>query len=120
MGLRSVAGAFELAGFASTAGYPVCRPKFIVTDVQFSGMIPPTFERKWTATVILDASRCASNAAGHFDLRISRLKETGYELDFRVPFIWRGPSVKIGVDFWADEAVERYWIDNVTPCECAD
>jgi hypothetical protein len=22
--------------------------------------------------------------------------------------------VKIGVDFWVDEAIERYWIENVT------
>jgi hypothetical protein len=59
-------------------------------------------------------------ASGYFDLGISRLKETGYELDFREPFIWLAPSVKIGVEFWADETVERYWIENVTPCKCAD
>ena len=69
--------ALGLAGVASTAGYPVCRPKLIGTDVQFSEMIPPTFERRWTATVMVDVSRCASNASGNFDLGISRLKETG-------------------------------------------
>ena len=41
------ASALGLAGVASTADYPVCRPMLIVTDVQFSEMIPPTFERKW-------------------------------------------------------------------------
>jgi hypothetical protein len=41
------AGALGLAGVASTAGYPVYRPKLIITDVQFSEMIPLTFERKW-------------------------------------------------------------------------
>jgi hypothetical protein len=44
----------------------------------------------------------------------SRLKETGYEIDFREQFIWLAPSVKIGVEFWADEAVEQYWIENVS------
>jgi hypothetical protein len=39
-------------------------------------MIPPTPERKWTATVMVDASRCAANASGYFDLGITRLKET--------------------------------------------
>jgi len=29
------------------------------------------------------------------------------------------PTVKVAVDFWADEAVGRYWIDNITPCQCA-
>jgi hypothetical protein len=27
--------------------------------------------------------------------------------------------VKVGVDFWADEAVEHYWIDSVQACPCA-
>jgi hypothetical protein len=45
---------------------------------------------------------------------------TGYELNFRERFIWLALSVKIGMDFWADEAVERYWIENVTSCKCAD
>ncbi len=115
-----VASTMGLASVVPVTGHPVCRPKLTVTDVQFSEMIPPTLERKWTATVMVDASRCAPNASGYFDLGISRLKETGYELNFREQFIWLAPSVKIGVDFWADEAVEEYWIENVTPCKCAD
>jgi len=115
-----VAGALGLASVTPSAGHPVCRPKLTVTDVNFSEMIPPTLERKWTATVIVDASRCAANASGYFDLGITRLKETGYEIDFREQFVWLAPSVRIGVDFWADEAVERYWIESVTPCACAD
>jgi hypothetical protein len=114
-----VAGA-TLACVGQAAAQAVCRPKLTITDVQFSDMIPPTLERKWTATVMVDASRCAANASGYFDLGISRLKEAGPEIDFRNRFIWLAPSVKIGVDFWADEAVERYWIDNTTPCICAE
>jgi hypothetical protein len=113
-----VASTLGLATVAPVASHPSCRPKLTVTDVQFSEMIPPTFERKWTATVMVDASRCAPNASGYFDLGISRLKETGYELVFREQFIWLAPSVKIGMDFWADEAVKQYWIENVTPCKC--
>jgi hypothetical protein len=41
------ASALGLAGVVPTAGYPVCRPRLIVTDVQFSEMIPPTFGRMW-------------------------------------------------------------------------
>jgi hypothetical protein len=25
----------------------------------------------------------------------------------------------VGVDFWADEAVESHWIDSVQACPCA-
>ena len=46
------------------------------------------------------------------------MKEGAPELEFREQFVWLPPSVKVGVDFWADEAVEHYWIDNVTPCRC--
>jgi hypothetical protein len=115
-----VASELAFASVAQAAGDAVCRPKLTVTGVQFSEMIPPTLERKWTATVMVDASRCAANASGYFDLGITRQKETGYELDFRERFVWLAPSVKIGVDFAADEAVERYWIENVTPCKCAN
>jgi hypothetical protein len=115
-----VTSTLGLVSVVPVTGHPLCHPNLTATDVQFSEMIPPTLERKWTATVMVDASRCAPNASGYFDLRISRLKETGYELNFREQFIWLAPSVKIGVDFWADEAVERYWIENVAPCKCAD
>ena len=26
---------------------------------------------------------------------------------------------EVGVDFWADEAVEYYWIESVQACPCA-
>lgn len=115
-----IASAFGLASVAPSIGQPVCRPKLTVTGVQFSEMIPPTMERKWTAIVMVDASRCTANASGYFELGLIRLKETGHEVVFREQFIWLAPSVKIGVDFWADEAVAKYWIENVTPCACTD
>jgi hypothetical protein len=30
--------------------------------------------------------------------------------------MWRPDSVEVSVVFWADEAVERYWLDNVAAC----
>jgi hypothetical protein len=114
-----VASVLALAGISEAAGNGVCRPKLAVTGVQFSEMIPLTLERKWTAIVTVDASRCAANSSGYFDLGISRLKEMGYELEFRDQFVWLEPAVNIGVDFSADEAVEKYWIENVTSCTCA-
>jgi hypothetical protein len=115
-----VLSALALASVAQAAGHAVCRPKLAVTGIQFSQMTPPTMERKWSAIVTVDASRCAANASGYFDLGITRQKESGYELDFREQFVWLAPSVKIGVDFSADEAVERYWIENITPCTCVN
>jgi hypothetical protein len=112
------AGIIGLIGATQAVGQPVCRPALTFKDVQFSEMQPPTLERKWIAVVSVDASRCAANSAGSFEIVFTRLKEIGPELEFREQFTWRPPSVKVGVDFWADEAVERYRIDNITPCPC--
>jgi hypothetical protein len=96
-----------------------CRPALAFKEVRFSEMQPPTLERKWTAVLSVDASRCATTS-GRFEIVFSRLKENGIEIEFREQFMWRSDSVEVSVDFWADEAVERYWLDNVATCPCRD
>jgi hypothetical protein len=115
--LGSVVG---LASVTQALGQQSCRPTLAFKQVQFSRMQPPKMERKWTALVFVDASRCAANSTGYFEIVFSRLKEIGPEIEFRERFTWRPPSVNVSVDFWADEAVEHYWLGNVTPCRCAD
>jgi hypothetical protein len=115
-----LASVLALAVMTQASGQPVCRPALAFKNIQFSPMQPPTLERRWTAIVAVDASRCAADAAGYFEIGFSRLKETGAEIDFREQFIWLAPEVKVSVDFWADEAVEAYWFDTVTPCHCRD
>jgi hypothetical protein len=113
-----LAGAVGFINATQTVGQQPCKPVLAIKDVQFSPMQPPTLERKWTAHVSVDASRCAANAAGYFEIVFSRLKEIGPEIEFREQFIWSPPSVLVGTDFAADEAVERYRIDSVTACAC--
>lgn len=115
-----LAGTIGLITVPQAVGRQVCGPTLAVTKVKFSKWKLPSMERRWTAVVSVDASRCAVNSGGYFEIGFSRLKENGMELEFREQFIWLPPSVKVGVDFWADEAVDRYWIDNVTPCTCRD
>ncbi len=115
-----LAGIIGLISVTQAASRQICRPALAIKEVQFSEMQLPKLERKWTAVVAVDASGCVANTAGHFEIGFSRLKEIGMELEFREQFIWLSPSVKVAVDFWADEAVERYWIDNISPCRCAD
>jgi hypothetical protein len=102
---------------AAHAGADVCKPSLAVTDVRFSEMRPPTLERKWTAVVSVDASQCTTTT-GNFEISFSRLKENGLEVDFRETFKWQPPAVNVAVDFWADEAVESYWLNNVAECPC--
>jgi hypothetical protein len=114
-----LAGIIGLISAGQAVGQQVCRPALAFKDVQFSEMLPPTMERRWTAVVSVDASRCAMNSQGYFEIGFSRLKENGVEIEFSESFRWLPPSVRVAVDFWADEAVERYWIGNVSPCPCS-
>ncbi len=82
-------------------------------------MEPTTLRRKWTAIVAVDASGCAANASGSFDLGFTRLQEIGPDADFREHLAWRPPSITVELEFWANEAMQRSWIENVSPCECA-
>ena len=115
-----LAGLIALPGTALASSSKVCKPSLSFKDVQFPKFDPPTLVRKWTATVTVDASRCTANASGYFDIGFLRAKENSLDLEFREQFIWLTPSVKIGVDFWADEAAEQVWIESITPCTCAD
>jgi hypothetical protein len=114
------AGVIGLTGVTHAVGGQQCRPTLAFTEVHFSKMQAPTLERKWTAVVSVDASGCAANSAGYFDIVFTRLKEIGPDIVFREQFIWLPPAVKVGVDFAADEAVQQYRIDNITTCPCSD
>lgn len=104
---------------ATQAAEQTCRPALAFKEVWFSPMRPPTMERKWTAVLSVDASRCATTA-GRFGILFSRLKENGPEVDFQEQFMWKPALVEVSVDFWADEAVEAYWLNDIAPCPCRD
>src|SRR5215471_1745318 len=107
-------------------GENLCRPDLTVNEVEFSTMMPPTLERIWSAVVAVDASVCTADSKGYFEIVFTRLSENAPDLEFRKQFLWSAPSfvwqvspsVSVGLAFAADEAVERYRIDNVTPCVC--
>ena len=116
----SVACATGLISITKAIGQGLCKPTLSVNDVQFSPIHPETLVRNWTAVVSVDASRCRANFRGTFDIVFTRLSETAPDMEFREPFIWMPPSVNVSVEFGRDEAVERYWIDNVSPCICRE
>ena len=117
-GLGMLAGVVALLGVTQVAGEQACRPVLAVTDVQFSNLSPPATGRLWFATISVDASHCAEHSSGDFEVAVIRSKENAPDLEFRERFVWRAPSVRIAVDFGADEAVERYRVEDVTPCPC--
>jgi hypothetical protein len=106
-----------LASHAAAA--PLCKPALAFKEVRFSAIQPETMERHWTASLAVDASQCATTS-GRFEILFSRLKENGPEVEFVEPFTWKPTSVEVSVVFWADEAVEGYWLNRIASCPCRE
>ena len=116
----ALCGAILTLGAAAQAlAAPVCKPQFVLTDVHFSETHPETMQRRWTAHLSVDASRCAS-ASGRFEILLTRQKENALETDFAEQFTWKAGTVAVSVEFWADEAVESYRLGNVAACSCRE
>jgi uncharacterized membrane protein YfcA len=69
---------------------PVCRPTLSIAQTTFSEVYPAIMERRWTAAVTVDSSKCATRA-GYFALGFLREKEKALPLEFRQQFIWMEP-----------------------------
>ena len=113
-----LAGVIGVTGIAQAFGGEPCRPSLAFKEVAFSPMQAPTMQRKWTAIVTVDASHCAANATGRFEIVFTRLQEFGPDTESREEFTWAAPAATIGLDFAPSEAVEDYRIGNITPCAC--
>ena len=81
-----LAGSIGLIDVTQAVGREVCMPALTVTEVKFSKWQLPSMERRWTAVVSVDASRCAMNSGGYFEIGFARQKENGIELEFREQF----------------------------------
>jgi len=114
-----LAGLIGLAAMTQAFAQQACRPTLAFKDVGFSPMQPPTMQRTWTAVVSVDATRCAANAHGRFEIVFTRLQEFGPDTEASEEFAWAAPAVAVTVDFAPTEAVERYRIGLVTSCPCA-
>lgn len=121
--LRKLIGCTLLAGGIGlglpAAAAPLCKPVLGFKDVRFSLTQPETMERIWTAVLAVDASRCAT-VSGRFEILFSRLKENAPEIEFVEAFTWQPGTIEVSVNFWADEAVEGYWLRSIAACPCRD
>jgi hypothetical protein len=114
-----LAGSIGLVSVTQSVAQQICRPALAFTEVRFSKMQRPTLERKWTAVLSVDASRCATTS-GRFAIVFSGLKENGLDIEFQEQFMWKPNLVEVSVDFWADEAVGGYRVSNIAACPCRD
>jgi hypothetical protein len=116
--MASLTAILALFGTTEAIAEHLCRPALTLDDIEFSSMIPPTLERVWSAVVSVDASQCAANSKGNFDIVFTRLSENAPDLEMREQFTWSVHSLGVSLAFAADEAVAQYRIEHVTPCVC--
>jgi hypothetical protein len=90
-----------------------------IAQAQLSEVDHSTAERRWTALLSVDASRCVPGASGSFQLALLRLKKNPPDLALRERVAWQRPTATAEVPFAADEAVGPAWIEEVSPCACA-
>ena len=109
-----------LIGVTPAIAQDLCHPALTLSEAQFSPIKAPKLQRNWTAVVSVDASKCAVNSGGHFDIVFTRLSENAPDLEFRQRFAWTPFSQNIALDFAPDEALAEYRVENVTPCVCRD
>jgi hypothetical protein len=105
----------SLLDAAQVAAQPACKPIVTVKEESFSR--PFNLRRVWTASINVDASRCTTTS-GLFSIGFIRLAENAPDLTFNEPFIWRLGQKRVVVEFWADEAVQKYWIADIAACPC--
>lgn len=114
------AAASAIYSLAEAGPQLACRPVLAIKNVRYSEMQPPSLERKWSANVTVDASRCATSAKGKFEIGFSRMKENATEIIFYEQFSWSPPAVDVETIFAADEAVEQAWLGEISPCSCSN
>ena len=93
----------------------MCQPALTVKGTSFSK--PVNLQRIWRAQFDVDASRCTVST-GLFSLEIVRTMENGIDIAFVEPFVWQSGSTEVRVDFWHDETVHAFRVNEIAACPC--
>jgi hypothetical protein len=106
-----------LMSSTQAAGQEICRPALAFKEAHYSHMQLPKLERTWTAVASVDASRCLT-FSGSFEIVFVIEGENAPDYEVRDAFAWTPGAVKLSKEFWADEAVASYRVDNIATCPC--
>ena len=113
-----LAGSIGLMSGAQATEPRTCRPGLAFKEVRFSAMQPPTWSENGARCC--RSMRRAARRRPDASNRLLPAEGKRPEIEFQEQFTWEPALVEVSVDFWADEAVEGYWLHNVAPCPCRD
>jgi hypothetical protein len=108
-------GLLIASGAAPAVSQDLCKPALFPKASEHSEVV--NFQRKWTGTFAVDASRCATKT-GFFEVEFVRLKEIGPDLPFTELFTWSPGQMDVTLDLAWDEWVSAYKVGQVHPCPC--
>lgn len=69
-------------------------------------------------TFTIDASRCATSS-GSFSILFTVWNENAPDIEYVETFQWVPNLNVISKEFWADEAVGAYRLNEIAPCTCS-
>jgi hypothetical protein len=108
-----------LMGAAESWSQPICRPTLAFTEAHYAPMKLPKLERTWTVAFAVDASPCAAQS-GTFSILFTVWKENAPDTEYIETFQWVPDLNVISKEFWIDEAVGAFKVNDITACSCSN
>jgi hypothetical protein len=96
-----------------------CKPLLAIKNVR--EIRTSTMPQPWTwrATIIADASYCATRS-GPFEIDVIRIKEYAPDVQFTEKYRWNAGQFDVSIELTADEAIDDYRIGFIAPCVCRE
>ncbi len=112
-------GGVTVAGAADARSVVACKPLLSIKNVREirTSIMPQPWT--WRATVVADASYCATRA-GEFEIDFIRIKEYSPDLQFAEKYRWTAGQFDMTVELSADESIHDYRIGFIAPCVCRE
>jgi len=109
-------------GASPCIGGEACEPQLTIQQIRVSEL--KDLQRRWTATVGVDASRCHASS-GRFVISFVLEKNNTPEPEFIELFTWRTGQtqtgqIEVAIALWHDQTVLSYALDRGTRCECRE
>jgi hypothetical protein len=114
-----IAVALILMTATQSRSQPQCWPTLAFTEAHYAPMKLPRRERTWTVAFTADASRCATQA-GTFSILFAVWKENAPDIEFVETFQWIPDLNIISKEFWIDEAVGTFKVNDIAQCPCSN
>jgi hypothetical protein len=96
-----------------------CKPLLAIKNVR--EIRTSTMPQPWTwrATIIADASYCATKS-GNFEIDAIQIKEYAPDVQFTEKVRWNAGQFDVTIELAADEAIDDYRIGFIAPCVCRE